>query len=116
MQSVTSSLPRGEEEFPGHGAQDNPSVTLRYDPAAQSEHKPLTDPDLPNAHAVHTDPESALAGHKKHADPSVTLRYFPISQEVHCPDPLTGLYDPTAHALHADPSEPSCPMSQMHPE
>eukprot|EP00961_Rhodomonas_salina_P081655 1097856-Rhodomonas_salina.2 len=57
--------------------------------------------------------ESEFAGHCTHADPPVSFRYVPEPQAEQDSDPCTPVYDPAAHAEHADAFGPTNPGLQV---
>ena len=60
--------------------------------------------------------ECVYAGHWLHDDSStspVPVEYLPSEHSEHVENPLTSLYVPAIHAVHAKPSGPVYPLLQV---
>jgi hypothetical protein len=96
MQSVTASLPVTELELAGHVSQINAPLPILY---------------VPTLHTVHSTPSTEAVCPALQVQ--LVINGLPLSelvlagQAVQFPTPVTTLYVPTSHALHAVPSAPT---------
>lgn len=136
-------VPVLDHEFAGHASHSLAPPTAEYVPAAQSVQTlataaPAVVAYLPAAHSTHAEavPAAAVveylpAAHAVHSRPAseyvpamqstqaVTASAadgadFPAKQLAHAADPVTALYFPAAHAVHAAPSAPVKPRLHVH--
>ena len=136
-QFVKSALPAGEMEFDGqalHVELAEAPTAVEYAPVPQSVHRadPVDTLYFPATHAVQVPPsgpekpalqlqtldvllpagESESAIHARHADAPASAEYVPSLHSLQSVEPLSLLYLPAPHAVHAPPSCPHQPALQ----